>query len=165
MMKMELLFLNMSAGEIFIILLFILMFFGSKSIPTIARTLGRTIRQVKDATDEIKHDIRKSASDVTGDFDLKSQVEKTLFSDDKKESKKDEYLREQESEKSKGESEKSKKESESEKENKSPDNKQNLESNSQTIPYNPKNPQPSKNQGNQGENQGNQGQNQANQDL
>jgi len=164
MMKMELLFLNMSAGEIFVIMLFILMFFGSKSIPTIARTLGRTIRQVKDATDEIKQDIRKSASDVTGGIDLKSQVEKTLFSDDKKESKKDEYLRNQKEEKGKRENE-----SEKEKENKNPDNKQNNETKDQTIPYNPKNTQPSKNQennqDNQDHNQANPDINQANQDL
>lgn len=65
----------MSLGEIFIILLFILLFFGSESIPSIARTLGRGMRQIRDATSEIKTEIRKSADEVVGQNDLKSLTE------------------------------------------------------------------------------------------
>ena len=36
--------------EIIIILLFIIMFFGSKKIPEIARGIGKGIREVKDAS-------------------------------------------------------------------------------------------------------------------
>jgi sec-independent protein translocase protein TatA len=56
------LFLSLGGGEIVIILLFILMFFGAKSIPSLARGLGRGIRQVKDASQEIQRDIRESAT-------------------------------------------------------------------------------------------------------
>jgi sec-independent protein translocase protein TatA len=62
----------MSFGEIAIILLFILLFFGSESIPSIARTLGRGLRQVRDATSEIQTEIRKSADKVVEQSDLKS---------------------------------------------------------------------------------------------
>ena len=65
----------MSFGEIFIILLFILLFFGSESIPSIARTLGRGMRQIKDATSEIQTEIRKSADKVIEQSDLKSVTE------------------------------------------------------------------------------------------
>jgi sec-independent protein translocase protein TatA len=59
------LFLNdISTGEVLIILVFILMFFGSKSIPNMARTFGRTLRQIRDATDDIKRDIRNSTSGI-----------------------------------------------------------------------------------------------------
>jgi sec-independent protein translocase protein TatA len=59
------LFLNdISTGEVLIILVFILMFFGSKSIPNMARTFGRTLRQIRDATDDIKRDIRNSTSEI-----------------------------------------------------------------------------------------------------
>jgi sec-independent protein translocase protein TatA len=59
-----LLFFSVSGGEIFVILLFVLIFFGSDKIPGIARTMGRTIRQVKDATSEIQRDIQKSVKDT-----------------------------------------------------------------------------------------------------
>ena len=57
--------------EIIIILLFIVIFFGSSKIPDLARTLGKTIRDVKDASNEIKKEIRDSASEVKDDLDIK----------------------------------------------------------------------------------------------
>lgn len=44
------------------------MFFGSKSIPGMAKTFGRTLRQIRDATDDIKRDIRNSTSGIEKDF-------------------------------------------------------------------------------------------------
>lgn len=44
-------------GEILVIALFIVIFFGAKKIPEIARSLGRGIREFKDATKEIKKEI------------------------------------------------------------------------------------------------------------
>ncbi len=40
-----------------IIALFILVFFGAKKIPEIARGMGKGIREFKDATKEIKNEI------------------------------------------------------------------------------------------------------------
>ena len=57
--------------EIIIILLFIVIFFGSSKIPDLARTLGKTIREVKEASNEIKKEIRDSASEVKDDLDIK----------------------------------------------------------------------------------------------
>ena len=57
--------------EIIIILLFIVIFFGSSKIPDLARTLAKTIREVKDASNEIKKEIRDSASEVKDDLDIK----------------------------------------------------------------------------------------------
>ncbi len=54
----------MSGGEVFLILLFVLMFFGANSIPTLARTLGRGFRQIKDAAGQVQEEIRKSATEV-----------------------------------------------------------------------------------------------------
>ena len=58
--------------EIIIVLLFIVIFFGSSKIPSLARTLGKTIREVKDASNEIKKEIRDSANEVKDDLDNKS---------------------------------------------------------------------------------------------
>lgn len=57
-------FLNIGGGEFMIILMFILIFFGSKRIPELARSLGKGMREVKDATDSIKQEISGSVRDV-----------------------------------------------------------------------------------------------------
>jgi len=65
------LFLNSIAGsEIIVILLFILIFFGAKSIPGMSRSLGRGIRQIKDASQEIQDEIRKTTGDMKKDMDI-----------------------------------------------------------------------------------------------
>ena len=73
-----LLFLNdIAASEVLVILIFILMFFGSKSIPGIARTMGRTIRQIKDASNELQQEIRKSGVDMKNDLNLRGMIDET----------------------------------------------------------------------------------------
>jgi len=75
------LFLSDIAGsEILLILVFVLMFFGSKSIPGIARTMGRTIRQIKDASQEVQDEIRKSGGDIKTDFNLQKIMDDTKSS-------------------------------------------------------------------------------------
>lgn len=54
-------FLFISGPEIFVIILIVVMLFGADKIPEIARGLGKTMRQVKDATNDIKTEIKKSA--------------------------------------------------------------------------------------------------------
>ena len=60
--------LFISAPEIVIVFLVFLMLFGAKSVPGLARTLGRTLRQVRDASDEIKRDISEGAQSITKEF-------------------------------------------------------------------------------------------------
>ena len=72
------LFLNdVATSEVFLILVFILIFFGAKSIPGLARTLGRTIRQVKDASAEIQSEIKKSSNEIKKDLNLDQMLEDT----------------------------------------------------------------------------------------
>ena len=74
-----LLFLNDIAGsEVLVILIFILIFFGSKSIPGIAKSLGQTMRQIKDASNELQHEIKKSGMDIKKDMNLSSFVDDTV---------------------------------------------------------------------------------------
>lgn len=70
---MTLLFLDLGAGEIFVILLVVLLFFGSKGIPNFARNLGKGIRQFKDATNEIQRDITNSVNDVKRQIDKENE--------------------------------------------------------------------------------------------
>jgi len=75
---MMVLFLNdISGSEVLLILVFVLMFFGSKSIPGLARTLGRTMRQIKDASSELQDEIRKSGVDIKKDLNLTGLIEDT----------------------------------------------------------------------------------------
>ena len=56
--------------EIIIVLLFIVMFFGSKKIPELAKGLGRAMREVKDASNDIKKEIRDSSNSIKDDLDV-----------------------------------------------------------------------------------------------
>lgn len=60
---MSTIFLFIGGPEIFFVILIVVMLFGSKKIPEIARGLGKGIRELKDASNEIKREI-KSSSDV-----------------------------------------------------------------------------------------------------
>ena len=56
--------------EIIIVLLFIVMFFGSKKIPELAKGLGKAMREVKDASNDIKKEIRDSSNSIKDDLDI-----------------------------------------------------------------------------------------------
>ena len=56
--------------EILVILLFVVIFFGSKKIPELAKGLGKAMREVKDASNEIKKEIRDNTTSIKDDFDL-----------------------------------------------------------------------------------------------
>jgi len=50
-------------SEFFFVILAVLMLFGSKEIPQIARFLGKTMAQLRNATNDLKSEIQKSATD------------------------------------------------------------------------------------------------------
>jgi sec-independent protein translocase protein TatA len=56
--------IGISGGEILVIFLVFLLFFGSKSIPGLARNMGRAMRQFKDATQDIQREMSDAAGDV-----------------------------------------------------------------------------------------------------
>ncbi len=63
-MSTTLLFLgNFGTGEIIVLVLIVLLLFGAKRIPELARGMGKGIREFKDATKEIKNDIENSANE------------------------------------------------------------------------------------------------------
>ncbi|GLU42474.1 twin-arginine translocase TatA/TatE family subunit [Allomuricauda sp. NBRC 101325] len=68
-------FLFISGAEIFFILFIVVMVFGADKIPGIAKGLGKGMRQLKDATDDIKREIQKSA-DIDSDFtkDIRKEI-------------------------------------------------------------------------------------------
>ena len=60
----NLLFFNIGGSELFLILLVVLLLFGSKKIPELARGLGKGILYFKDATNEIQEEIKDATKEV-----------------------------------------------------------------------------------------------------
>ena len=54
----------MSTGEILMILFIYLLLFGAKGVPSIARTLGKTMYQFRNAAKDVQDEILKSADDM-----------------------------------------------------------------------------------------------------
>ena len=75
MMTSVFLFFDVSGGELMVVILFALMFFGSKKIPELARSLGKGIREIKDASNAVKREIQKGADEVKKEVDPNKELE------------------------------------------------------------------------------------------
>ncbi|CAM1367435.1 Sec-independent protein translocase subunit TatA/TatB [Tenacibaculum xiamenense] len=71
-------FLFIGGPEIFIILLIVVMFFGADKLPEIARGLGKGMRQIKDATNDIKREINESAQEHGLDTNIVQDINKEV---------------------------------------------------------------------------------------
>jgi sec-independent protein translocase protein TatA len=54
-------FSGVGGAEILLVVLVVLILFGSKRIPDLARTLGKATREIRKAVDQVKDEIEKSA--------------------------------------------------------------------------------------------------------
>ncbi|EKT4552244.1 twin-arginine translocase TatA/TatE family subunit [Flavobacterium psychrophilum] len=61
---------GIGGGELVFIMFVALMLFGSDKIPDIARTMGKAMAQLKNATNDIKSEIQRGAE--SNDIDIKS---------------------------------------------------------------------------------------------
>ena len=66
---------GIGGGELIFIMFIVLMLFGSDKVPEIARTLGKTMAQIKNATNDIKTEIQKGAE--ANGFDKQSLADLT----------------------------------------------------------------------------------------
>ncbi|MFM2038295.1 MAG: hypothetical protein RL432_1234 [Bacteroidota bacterium] len=76
-----LLFNDVGGSEVVLIFLIVLIFFGPKSIPGIAKTIGRAIYTIRNASDDLKEEIKKAGVDVKKDLKLEAilrEEEETL---------------------------------------------------------------------------------------
>jgi sec-independent protein translocase protein TatA len=71
-------FLFIGAPEIMVILLIVVMVFGADKIPEIAKGLGKGMRQVKDATNDIKKEINDSAKNHGIDTNITKDINKEI---------------------------------------------------------------------------------------
>jgi len=64
-MSVELAFLgNLGPMEMFLILLIVVIFFGAKKIPELAKGLGQGIKEFKKASSDIKQEIEDSTKEI-----------------------------------------------------------------------------------------------------
>ncbi|QTN38847.1 twin-arginine translocase TatA/TatE family subunit [Cryomorphaceae bacterium] len=66
---------NFGGGEIFIILMVFILLFGAKRIPEVARALGKGMREIRNATNDIQREIKDATGDSTN---LGRQVEERI---------------------------------------------------------------------------------------
>ncbi len=71
-------FLFISGGEIFFIMFIVVMVFGADKIPGIAKGLGKGMRQLKDATEDIKQEIQRSAEKQGIDTKIVDDIKKDI---------------------------------------------------------------------------------------
>lgn len=64
---LSILLFSIGGPEIILILFVILLLFGAKKIPELARGMGKGIREFKDATKEIKDEVDDAAKEVNKD--------------------------------------------------------------------------------------------------
>lgn len=70
--------LFISGLEIVFILFIVVMVFGADKLPEIARGLGKGMRQLKDATNEVKAEIQKSAEKQGLDTDFTKDIKEEI---------------------------------------------------------------------------------------
>jgi sec-independent protein translocase protein TatA len=70
-------FLNMGGGEVMLILAVVLLLFGGKKLPELARGLGKGIRDFKDASEGVKREIHRNINAVDIDEDIRRENPKT----------------------------------------------------------------------------------------
>ncbi len=71
-----LLFMNIGGPEMILIFLVVLLLFGGKKLPELARGLGKGLREFKDASDGIKREIHNNINSVNEIADqVKSEVQ------------------------------------------------------------------------------------------
>ena len=66
-------FFNLGTGEVIILLLVILLLFGAKRLPELARGLGKGINEFKDAVNSGKEHIMDATDDIETESDLDEQ--------------------------------------------------------------------------------------------
>lgn len=54
---------NLGATEIFVIFLIVLLLFGAKKLPELARGMGKALKEFKNATKEVEDDIKAAMDD------------------------------------------------------------------------------------------------------
>lgn len=72
---------GIGGGELIFILFVVLMLFGSDKVPEMARTMGKAMAQLKNATNDIKNEIQKGAEANGFDQNMLSDLTNNITSE------------------------------------------------------------------------------------
>ena len=78
---------NLSAPELILIFLIVLLFFGAKRMPELFRSFGKSIKEFKKATSDVQEDIRTamdSEDELPKTTTVKSEPNKSLPAEETK---------------------------------------------------------------------------------
>jgi len=64
----------LGGGELFVIVLAVMLLFGGKGMPNLMRNLGRGIRQFKDATNGIQQDLHDNVNTIKQDIKKQASI-------------------------------------------------------------------------------------------
>ena len=75
------LLLNLGGSELFLIVIVVIMLFGQDKLPELMKGIGKGIREINDAKNQIQNEIQKSTSGIKEDFkkqtlEMQSEIEK-----------------------------------------------------------------------------------------
>ena len=77
---MKLYSIFISSTEILFILFIVVMVFGADKIPDVAKGLGKGIRSLKNATNEIKNEVSKSVENNKLDTEISNNIKEDIKS-------------------------------------------------------------------------------------
>ena len=77
---MKLYSIFISSTEILFILFIVVMVFGADKIPDVAKGLGKGIRSLKNATNEIKNEVSKSVENNNIDTEISNNIREDIKS-------------------------------------------------------------------------------------
>ena len=61
----HLLFLNLGTGEIILIALVILLLFGAKRLPELAKSVGKSVKSFKSGLNDVEKEIKDSTEEIS----------------------------------------------------------------------------------------------------
>jgi sec-independent protein translocase protein TatA len=77
MLTLPLFLSDVAGSEVIVIVLVVLLFFGSKSVPGIAKSLGQALYQIRNASNDLQQEIRKSGEEMKKDLNLDGILKET----------------------------------------------------------------------------------------
>lgn len=80
--------LNIGGPEMMLILFAVLLLFGGKKLPELARGLGKGIREFKDASEGVKREIHRNINEINDDLNVDSDNRKAADTETQQEKEK-----------------------------------------------------------------------------
>lgn len=82
MLTNSLMLFNLGNGEIVVIVLILLLLFGAKKIPELARGMGKGVREFKDATKQVTEEMHRAQAPGAPDINVTTTAGPSTIADE-----------------------------------------------------------------------------------